>query len=182
MISKEDLKRIHLLENLPEEMLDKLVPLIEVVEFDEGHVIYTRGDLAETLFMLRRGKVLLEQRISSRATVTVGTINPGEVLGLAALMNGHFYHAEAICSEKCKFFAIRGQNMLTVFDQHFELGYKMMKKVNLLLSEQLERRTEQLLRAFRTHPDMREIGDLIGEPDLVGPNNASNDPCGQHFE
>ncbi|MFC1849362.1 cyclic nucleotide-binding domain-containing protein [candidate division CSSED10-310 bacterium] len=157
MIAKEDLSRIHILEQLADDMLDKFIQITEFVEFETGHVVYKEGDLADVFYMLRRGKILIEQRISPKATVTIDTIRPGESFGLASLLDVRVYHLDAICAEPSKLFLIKSEDLLHLFQDDHSLGYKVMRNLTTILEKQLERRTEQFLRTIKTHPDIHDV-------------------------
>ena len=76
MVTIKDLKAIVILGFLTDDMIDKLLPITESLKFDEGEVVFREGENAETFYMVRRGKILLEQRISEKITISIGTVKP----------------------------------------------------------------------------------------------------------
>ena len=77
MITKDELRKIVILGYLTDSMMEKLIPLVERIHLNEQDYLFRQGDLAEKFFMLNRGKVLLEQRISDKMTVSIESIRPG---------------------------------------------------------------------------------------------------------
>jgi len=54
MISKEDLKKIVILKSLTDDMLEKLIPIVNTTSFNKGEIIFKEGDLADKFYILRR--------------------------------------------------------------------------------------------------------------------------------
>ena len=112
LINTEDLKRIVILSYLTDDMLDKIVPIIDMLKFDEREAIFREGDIASRFYMLRRGKILLEKRISDKITVSVGSVKAGFSFGWSAMLDGGQYTSDAICSEPCEIFSVRREKIL----------------------------------------------------------------------
>ena len=77
MIDIQDLKQFVILEYLSDEMLKKLVPITETLLFDKNEKIFQQGDKADRFFLLKKGKVLLELRITDNITVSMSGVKPG---------------------------------------------------------------------------------------------------------
>ena len=54
MVSMEDLRKIYLLENLSDEMIETMLPITELSHFEEREVIFEEGQNAENFYMLKR--------------------------------------------------------------------------------------------------------------------------------
>ena len=59
MVSIEELRKIFLLQNLTDGMLEKIIPICEFCTSVRG-TIFEEGNKAENFYMLKNGKVLLE--------------------------------------------------------------------------------------------------------------------------
>lgn len=157
MVSRDDLKRIVILTYLNDPMLDKLVPIIDFLRFEERDAVFREGDIADRFFMLRRGKVLLEKRISDKITVSVGTVKAGFSFGWSAMLDGGPYTSDAICSEPCEVFSVRREKILPMMDADPTLGYIISQRLLRVIKKRLDMRTEQFLRAISTHPDLQSF-------------------------
>ncbi len=56
MISKHDLKQTKLLGNLTDDMLEKLLPVTDLITLDDRDVVFRNGDSADFLYLVKRGK------------------------------------------------------------------------------------------------------------------------------
>lgn len=163
MTEKTHLKRIEALGFFTDEMLGKLLPYSEWVEFGEGKSIFKEGDTAKDFYMLLKGKVLLEQRISPHITVTVYTIKPGQSFGVSSLLEPDTYQSDAICAEPSEILVVGGEDLLRLLEEDHSMGYYLMKKINMTLYRYLQRRTDQFLRSLDTHPDIFELSQTDTE-------------------
>jgi CRP-like cAMP-binding protein len=165
MITKEDLRKIVMLGYLSDAMLEKLLPLTERVHFEEGQRIFSQGDTAENFYMLAKGKVLLEQRISEKMTVSIESIKPGYSIGWSAMLTGGLepysrYTSDAVCVESSELFSINGEDFNALLDSDPEMGYTMCRRLIRVISRRLRHRTDQFVRIIKRHPD---IDNLIKE-------------------
>lgn len=157
MVSREDLKQIVILNYLKDQMLDKLVPLVDQMVFHENDIIFKEGDLADRLFMLKRGKILLEKRLSEKITVSVGAVKPGFSFGWSSMLDGESYTSDSVCAETCEVFSVRREKMLNLMNEDPALGYIFTQRLLRVVKKRLDHRTEQFLRAIQNHPDIQSL-------------------------
>jgi CRP-like cAMP-binding protein len=103
------------------------------------------------------GKILLEQRISEKITVSMGTVKPGYAFGWSAMLGGTTYTSDAVCAEKSEIFSINGLELIRLLDKDHSMGYMMTQRVLRIIKKRLEIRTEQFLRAIKDHPDIEHL-------------------------
>ncbi len=160
MVIKDDLKQIVIFRDLTDEMLEKLLPFVEIQTIGEGNVIFREGDLGVTFYMLKRGKVLLEQKISDKIRVSVGSIKPGYSFGWSAMLGvEESYTLEAICAEECEVFSISRGAIKRLLDDDHSMGFHLMQRILVVVKSRLDRRTEQFLRVITAHPDIKPLSD-----------------------
>jgi len=157
MFAIEDLKQIVILNHLNDEMLAKLVPITELLLFDDKEIIFRQGDRAERLYMLLHGKVLLEQRLSDKITVSVSAIKPGFTFGWSAMLDEDTFTSDAICAEPCKVFSFRQEKIKALLDQDHSLGYIMSQRLLRILKKRLDIRTAQFIKTIKHHPDLLDL-------------------------
>jgi CRP/FNR family cyclic AMP-dependent transcriptional regulator len=157
MVIKKDLKAIVILGFLSDSMIDKLLPITELLKYDESEVVFREGEKAETFYLVRRGKILLEQRISEKITISMGAVKPGYAFGWSAMLGGTTYTSDAVCAEKSEVFSINGIALTRLLDKDHSMGYKMTQRVLRIIKKRLEIRTEQFLRAIKDHPDIQHL-------------------------
>jgi len=162
MIAKDDLRRMVIIRQFTDEMLDKMIPFVERLPFEDREAVFRQGDSAELFYMLIKGKVLLEQRLSDKMTVSMDAIKPGYSFGWSAMLRGDLdpysqYTSDAICVEPCEVFAIKGEQFHDLLEADHSMGYTMTKSLNRVIKQRLVHRTEQFVRIIKKHPDMENL-------------------------
>lgn len=162
MIANSELRRMVILGFLRDGMLEKLVPIIERVHYDEQEYIFRQGDMAEKFYMLNRGKVLLEQSISEKMTVSIESIRTGYSIGWSSLLTGGVepysrYTSNAICTEPSELFVVKSDELNNLMDEDREMGYLIGQRLIRVIARRLRHRTEQFLRIIRQHPDINNL-------------------------
>ena len=162
MITKDELRRIVALSVLSDAMLEKIVPLAERLNFGERERIFKEGYAAETFFMLLRGKVLLEQRISEHVTVSMDAIKPGYSFGWSAMLGGGIepysaYTSDAFCVEASEVLALPGEEFQELLESDHTMGYLIGRRLIRVIKQRLVYRTEQFVRIIKKHPDIEGL-------------------------
>jgi len=158
MVSKEDLREIVILEYLTDEMLEKIQPMVESLQFTEQRLIFQEGGEEEVFYMLKRGKILLEKNISNDITVSLGAIKPGYSFGWSAIFSEP-YTVTADCAEPSEVLAIDGGKLLEMLNNDHEMGFVVMQRLIRVIKNRLDRMQDQFLMAIREHPDIEPLID-----------------------
>ena len=154
MISKQQLRQIVMLGYLSDEMLDKLVPIIEQRKCEGNEHVFHQGDQADHFFMVLRGKVLLEQRIGPKVTLAMSAIKPGYTFGWSAMLDEEQFTTDALCAEPTDLLSIRAKELKALFEKDHSLGFIMSQRLLRVIKKRYDTRTEQLIKAIGDHPDM----------------------------
>jgi CRP-like cAMP-binding protein len=142
-------------------MIDKMQPHVQSRTFNAGETIFREGDPGETFFMLRKGKVLLEQRISDKIRVSVVAIKPGYSFGWSAVLGDPgSYTLDAVCAEASDLFLIQRSDIRRLLEADHSMGYILMQRIVVVVKKRLDRRTEQFLRVIKAHPDIQPLVDM----------------------
>ena len=159
MITREDLKPIVLLGPLTDEMLDKLIPITEELHFDKREIIFRQGDEALRTYMLKEGRVILEQRITDKIAVYMSAIKPGFSFGWSAMLDidEERYTLDAVCAEPCKVLSFRGDKIKALFEKDHSLGFVMNQQLLHLIKKRYDIRNEQFLKTLRHHPEISNL-------------------------
>ncbi len=160
MVSIEDLKRQLTLKGMTDEMLEKMLSITELCHFKEKEIIYKPGNNAVHFYMLKRGKVLLEDRVSESIIISFVSIKPGYSFGWPSIITDEAYHSYAVSAEPAEVLAIPRDELLALFDQDKSMGYLFMRNMAEVLVIRLEHRTEKLLKCITKHPDFIKLLDL----------------------
>lgn len=159
MVPSENLKQIVILSYLSNEMIAKLQPIIEIVTFNSGDPVFKEGSLADRFFMLKRGKVLLEQTLSDTVTVSLGSVKPGYSFGWSAMLDSETYSSAAVCSETSEVFVTRAKTLKNLLNNDPTMGYLFYQSLLRIIKKRHDQRTEQFVRVISNHPDIKGLVD-----------------------
>lgn len=156
MITRDTLKQIVMLTYLTDDMLDELVPITELLQFDEKEYVFRQGDSADRYYSILQGIILLEQRIGSGITISLSSIKQGYSIGWSAMLDGseESYSTDAICAEPTQLLSFRAKKLKGLFEQNHHLGYIMSQRLLHVVKKRYDIRTEQFIRAIKDHPDL----------------------------
>ena len=157
MVTIDDLKQIVMLTYLSDPMLENLARITDVLKFDKDEIIFRQYEPAVRYFMLRSGNVLLEQRITDKVTVCIGSIKPGYSFGWSAMIEDGTYTADAVCVESSEVLSFKRHKLNDLFAQDPEMGLQFYRRLLVIIKNRLDNRTEQFREAIKNHPDMQAL-------------------------
>jgi CRP-like cAMP-binding protein len=158
MLSYDDVRDIILLRHLTEPMLDALLPNLDILQYEEDDVIFQEGDPAERMYFLKRGKVLLEKRISDKISFAIGAVKPGHSFGWSAVMDKSMYYSTmTLCAEPCQVYSIRSEKILNLLNKDHEMAYIFYQRLLWVVKSRLDHRTSQFVTVLRNHPDIESL-------------------------
>ncbi len=142
-----------LLVNLPPKHLEKLLEIAEEWRFGQDDIMFPEGARSERLFLIMSGRVALEIVAAGRGIV-VQTLGPGEAMAWSALTEIARTHFQARALSPVRAIAFDGAMLSVAFEQDHSLGYEMMKRLLVMVTERLD------------HTRMQVI-DMYGKPGKV---------------
>ncbi|MBF0209829.1 MAG: cyclic nucleotide-binding domain-containing protein [Desulfamplus sp.] len=157
MIKKSDLQKNEFMKFLTDEMLEKIIPIIDVMEVESREIIFNEGDPTEHFYLVKSGEILLEQKLTKDILVNVGSIKAGEAFGFAVLLHNDQRSLAAICNEAATLFVIKRGDLLALMEKDNKMGYLIMKHAAKVIHRRWVKRTEQFLRALKSHPDIKAL-------------------------
>jgi len=157
MLTIEELRRIVVLNYLTDEMLARLLPIVDVLRFGEEEVIFRQGDPSDRFYMVRRGKVLLEQRVAEGISVFVGSIKPGFSFGWSSMIDEGNYSTEAISTEDSVIYSFRFEKAKRLFEADPLMGYRLCWRLLHIIKKRYDQRTDQFIKLMTHHPDMKDL-------------------------
>ena len=157
MIAVSDLKQFVMLGYLSNEMLESLIPITEMLHFDENELIFKQGEKAERLYLLKKGKVLLENRVTDKLTVSMSSIKPGFSFGWSSMLEDDIYSSNAICAEACHVYSFRGFKIKKMMEEDHSLGFIISQRLLYVIKKRFDVRTSQLIKTIKFHPDINNL-------------------------
>lgn len=147
MVSVEVLNKVDLFKGLNNEELEKIARICQEHTFEEGQLCVSEGSKAADLYILQKGKVAIELEIrysGRRVKAAIATLGPGRIFGWSALVEPHILTASASCEEKAKVIAIKGADLLDLFQKDNHIGYVVMKNLAAVIGLRLTRTRQRL--------------------------------------
>jgi CRP-like cAMP-binding protein len=124
---------------MPLELLEMLATEAMPVEFKAGELIFKEGAVANRLYLILSGKVVLESSTDSEhEPVTIGTIDPGGLLGWSWLFPPYYWVFDARAAAPVKAIFFYGTRLREQCEINHELGYELMKRVSSVVIERLQ--------------------------------------------
>lgn len=153
MISPELLRRYPFFAFLNHEQLRKVAMIAEEKNVQAGVTLFSGGDPADTLYLLREGNIELHYHISDERGMEreqdflVGMINPGEVLGISGLIRPYKYTTSAIAGETSQLLEFDAVALRNLCKEDVNLMAEWQQQIAETTLERLNNTRVQLLAA-----------------------------------
>lgn len=135
------LKRSKIFSSMDPGSLKKLNHSAQMQRFARGEMIYRESDPAQTLFLLKEGRVRVSKISQEGRTFTLAVLGPGDVFGETALHGGNAGDRRAYAEvlENCLVCVLRREDMERLMREVPDLAIKMLSFVGERLKEMEER-------------------------------------------
>lgn len=130
---------------LPDESVDFIAGCGANVHFAVDDRILTENEPADHFFVLRRGKVAVDIDSSRGGPLVIGTLGPGEILGVSWILPPYIATFGARAIEETSAVAINAACLREKCDNDPDLGYELFKRFAGLVRDRLQSTRLQLL-------------------------------------
>lgn len=134
-----------LLAGLPGLALAQVAGCAKNVAFRAGELLLAEGEKADTLYLVRRGRVAIEVHAPGRGPIVVETVGPGAVVGWSWLIPPYRWHFDARAVEPVGAIAVDGGCLRSKADADPALGYALLVRLSAVLLERLQATRMRLL-------------------------------------
>lgn len=135
---------------LKPEYLDIVVGCASNIRFKEGEVIQREGESADKFYLVREGKVAIEINATSHQSITIQTVQSGDILGWSWLIPPHRYRFTTRAVEDVRAIALDGKCLRTKCEDNHDLGYELIKRLAAIFTQRLEETRKQLINIYGT--------------------------------
>lgn len=122
------------------------------LRFAPGSFIFREGAPADTLYLVRSGRVALEVQIPGKDTVQVESLQAGDILGLSWLFPPADWILDARAVEPVEASVLEGPWLLRAMDEDPALGHALSRRLIEHLYLRLERVRLQRLDVYKATP------------------------------
>ena len=119
--------------------LELLLPLASIVRWAPGAFVFRAGEPAERFFLVRSGRVALEQDVPGRGAVQLESLGPGDVLGLSWIDAGAVWTLDAEVVEPAEAIALDAAALRRGMAENATLGRTLATELVRELYRRLER-------------------------------------------
>jgi len=146
MIESKDLKKIEFFQDFTEEELEALNHVCSEKRFKAGALIFKEGAPADSLFVLKEGRVSIDVEVTGGKQVSVLTLSHfAEPFGWSAIVEPFMCTASARCMEDSVVFSIDGKALIDLIDNDYRLGFLVMRRVAKIMSGRVRKTRLQLI-------------------------------------
>lgn len=107
-------------------------------QFERDQYLFREDEPANTFYVLREGAVALETTGAQHGTLTVETIEAGEVLGWSWLFPPYRWHFSGRAVEPVRAIALDGACLRGKCERDHDFGYAMMKRFASIIVGRLQ--------------------------------------------
>ena len=141
----------YLFQGLTDGQKNRVTSVIKETAMESGQRIFTEGDEALTLYILKEGTVELMTVVENDFEMPVAILrNPGDCFGTPALLKPHVHSLSARCVEKGYLFTIKQSDLQEQITGDPELGCIIMANLAGHFLERLKEARKELRVHFKT--------------------------------
>ena len=118
------------------------------VSFKAGQLIFKEGEPANVFYFIRQGKVQVEVNVPNKGPLVIHTRSEGDIFGWSWLLPPYRWHFDAHAAEVTRALSIDGKCLRQKCEEDHDLGYELMKRFILIVTERLEATRLQLLDVY----------------------------------
>jgi CRP-like cAMP-binding protein len=141
----------YLFADLGEAQVNRITSLAKEIPMKKGQRIFTEGDEAVSLYVLKEGAVELMSKIEDEFEMPISILrNAGDCFGASSLVPPHAYSISARCAGKGVLLAIERADLLRIIEEDHELGCIIMTNAARYFLEQLKHTRHEIKIHFTT--------------------------------
>lgn len=129
-----------LFKSLKPDEIDKISALVEEQHFENGEIIFLKGDKESGMMIIIQGKVMISATSSEGKEIALNVIESGGIIGEIALLDGKPRSANAKAIEACILLSIRCSKFVPFLKTHSDVSLQLMK----LLCEKLRNTSDMM--------------------------------------
>ncbi len=120
--------------------------------FDAGELLFREGTPADRFYVLRHGRLALENHVHGRGNVSVATLGPDEIAGWSWLVPPYEWHLDGRALERGSAIEFDGACLRGKLEEDPRLGFEVMRRFAAIILTRLQQTRVQML-------------DVYGKPD-----------------
>ena len=155
MVKIQDLRQIHMLEQMPGHLLALIGQEAQLSIFSSRTCLFKAGERVDTFYMVIMGQVALTVALNPDIDVVLENVQSGRTFGSSALISGGPATYTAICQEPCETITLSGPRMQQLFKTNHELAFYLITGVARQYKNSMDTRAKMILKTLERHPEMK---------------------------
>lgn len=131
------LNDLFLFEGLNSAQRALLEPLFVQCDFEAGTTIFNQGDLAEYIYAVVEGEIMVNYKPDDGPVIVVAHVCPGSVVGWSAAVGSRFYTSAAVCKTYTQLMRVCGDDLRKLYNTHPETGGVILDRLATVIAERL---------------------------------------------
>ena len=116
--------------------------------FEAGRYLFREGDQADTFYLVRHGRVLLETFVPGRGSLTIQTVDEGDVVGWSWLYPPYRWHYDARALDMVRAVAFDGACLRGKCSDDHTFGFELLMRFSPVMLERLQATRFQLMDVY----------------------------------
>jgi CRP/FNR family transcriptional regulator, cyclic AMP receptor protein len=150
-------ERHFLLGKLSPREIDHLLTYARVESYPAGTEIYAKGSPGHYMMAVLRGTAKMISVSSEGKEIVLNTMNPGEIFGEIALLDGGERSADAIAMTNCELLVLNRRDFMPVLENHADICLMLLR----ILCKRLRHTSEQVEDVLFRHLEARIAKALL---------------------
>ncbi len=130
----DEMKRAPFLQNLDPQQLELIDPLMQLVSFPAGKVVFEQGSAAAYLYIIQRGTAAIHYKPYDGPTITLTHLREGDVCGWSAVIGNRAYASTLVSESGLETLRILGTSLRQLCLDHPETGRIILDRLALAVS------------------------------------------------
>ncbi len=150
---KREVFDISLWHGFTPQQLDLLYGIMQKCHFTKGMVIFNQGEVAEYLYILLTGEVVIQYKPYDGPELVVAHICPGGVFGWSAALGRDEYTSGAVAMTEGTALRVNGKELLCFCQRNPEIGAVLLDRMADVIAERLSNTHSQVLQMLSQRID-----------------------------
>ncbi len=150
--------------------IDRIVALARSRRLAAEEVLFRRGDEADCIYVIVRGRVRVVSSDESGREVAIRILQAGEMFGEVGLFSGGRRTATIVAGEPCELLAITRRSFFGLIEEHPRLAIGLLKALSARIDALTEQLSDFALNALPVRLARRilELAEIYGQPTPEG--------------
>ena len=138
-------KALFLFEGLSEAQRALIEPLFFPCDFEADTRLFEQGDLAENLYVVVAGEVLINYKPDDAPSIIVARVQSGSIVGWSAAIGSRYYTSAATCTTYTQLLRVRGDDLRKLCSNHPDTGVVILDRLATAIAERLHSKHDLVL-------------------------------------